>query len=348
MKKIIYLILLTLISTVSFSQVHNNVRIHPKEDTVCYNSNLNLWIAGQSFQPISYLWSNGSTAPTIQAITSGSYTLTVTGYLGNSSKVITLTKTKDVVVTPKPELTPTTPLWVCKLDTVRIDAVGYYNNITWSDGQIGQTFEHVFSSVGTGGAIPDTMSVWYTAQLPHCSTNSDTVMIRGIRRPEGLGGLFCGLTNMDTSQFVRSGIVLEYMYQNQYEMEFTDMNDTSSKVTYITQLGSRRAPLNILLPGHSYYVRTRPIINGQTFCWGDTCTLGIVMSPSNFDTWEFMRTSDHKVFQVYDMTGRFIFQREGSIFDRYWLQDYPNQVYIIVTINENNMIEKSEKINQVR
>lgn len=347
MKKLIYSIIFILLAKLSVAQVHNNVRIDPKHDTICYGNNLSLWIAGQSFNPTSYQWSNGSTSPTISVTTSGTYTLTVTGYLGNSNRMITLVKTKDVFVTPQPTLTPTTPFWVCKFDTVRINAASGYSNITWCDGQTGPTFEKVFSSTG-GGAVPDTMSVWYTAQHGNCSTNSDTVMTRGIRKPEGLGGLFCGRTDMDTSQFVRCGIVLEYLYPNQYEMEFTDMNDTSSRVTYITQIGSRKAPLNILLPGYSYYVRTRPIINGQTFCWGDTCTLGIIMTPANFDNFEFMRTSEQKTFQVYDMSGKFIFQRQDSRFDRYWLQDYPNQVYIIVTINENNMFEKSEKINQIR
>lgn len=350
MKKlfILFLSMMTL-PLLMFSQTHNNVRLYPKEDTLCYSNNLYLWIAGQSFTPVSYLWSDGSTTSSLQVTASGTYGVTVTGYLGNSQRLITLTKTKTLYILPKPEIVPSTPLWVCKLDTVRLSAVSGYSTIRWNNGFVGNNYEKVFTSLNTGGAVPDTLSVWYTASNGLCEVNSDTVLLRGIRRPEGLATPFCDVINLDTSGFIRCGIVLEFIYPVQYEVEFTNMADPNDIITYYPILGKRKIPLNILTPGNSYYVRTRAIINGVPYCWGSVCTISL-MAPTQEQYVKEVSYYDFKtikLFKIYNISGSLLFQREDTCFRREWLDNLPNQTYVVMTIDGENK-PTFNKINNIK
>lgn len=338
MKKTFTSIILILLSFLqSFSQTRNNVRIYPCEDTLCYNSQLYIWSAGQSFNPISYLWSNGSTAPTINVTTSGVYSVTITGYLGSSNNQVQINKTKNVVVLNKPSITPLSETWVCKYDTVTLQADAGYTSYNWNNGQTNQIYSRQMTGSG-GGPILDTVSVWYTASLGNlCQANSDTIVIRGIRRPNGVGYFYEGRTDLNSNDSVPAGLVLTYIYVPQYEMEFTKVNDPNYLVTWITQVGTRKAPLNILDPGYNYYVKTRPIINGVTYCWGETSLIGILPNSnprvSNFNS----QTREESIFNFYDIAGRFIFEKKGFDFNNNWLLEYPNQLFIITEINGNNI-----------
>jgi len=120
------------------AQNHNNVKILPKQDTVCFGTTASLWTAGNSFIPISYFWSNGETTPTISINSSGTYTLTVTGYLGQSNQQVIINKSKNFIVLDKPKINPLTPIWVCKFDTVKLEADAGYNNYLWMNGTTNQ------------------------------------------------------------------------------------------------------------------------------------------------------------------------------------------------------------------
>jgi hypothetical protein len=337
MKKIISTILLVFIMSINLlAQNHNNVKILPKQDTVCFGTTASLWTAGNSFIPISYLWSNGETTPTISINYSGTYTLTVTGYLGQSNQQVIINKSKNFIVLDKPKINPLTPIWVCKFDTVKLEADAGYNNYLWMNGTTNQIFSRQMTGSG-GGPILDTVSVWYTASINNlCQVNSDTVVIRGIRLPNGVGVNYEGRTNLNLTDSVPAGLVLTYIYTPQYEMEFTKVNDPNYVVTWITPTTSRKAPLNILDPGNNYYVRTRPIINGITYCWGSNSLIGILPSPSNRISLDNVDNDNSiKNFQFYDLSGRLIFEKQDFQFNDQWLNDYPNQTFIV--IDKNNI-----------
>lgn len=333
-KSILTLLIITLSYFASLSQTHNNIKIIPKNDTVCFDTPISLWIAGNSFVPINYLWSNGATTPTTTVTGSGVYGLTVTGYLGQSNQQITIYKSKYFTVLDKPKINPLTATWVCKFDSVKLQVDAGYQSYVWMNGTTDPIYKRQMTGSG-GGPVLDTVSVWYTASINNlCSTNSDTIVIRGIRRPNGVGVNYQGRTNLNLSDSVPAGLVLTYIYPPQYEMEFTKVNDPNYVVNWITPTTTRKAPLNILDPGNNYYVRTRPIINGITYCWGSYSLIGILSSPSNKISLDG-NNEDKTIrnFQFYDLSGRLIFEKQDMNFNEMWLNEYPNQTFIVIDSN---------------
>lgn len=324
------------------------VKIYPKTDTLCHGETIYMNIPGQSFNPVSYLWSNGSTASTIEAGGSGQYMLTVTGYLGSSSKIVTLRLYREYEVLPRPSIIPLTATWVCKLDTVRLSADPGYLSYEWSNGTSGMEFERVFSSVGQGGLVLDTMSVWYVASRSlrnhTCSVNSDTVVIRGVRRPEALTPKYCGATDLSLTDSVKTGLVLTYIWEPAYEVEFTDMSNPNMVITKTSAPGSRMVSLSGLQVGSTYDVRTRAVINGVPFCWGETCQITITSSLAS----QISRVggigvedlSKTKTYRVFDMSGRFVLERQGVRFDREWFFGMPEQIYAVMTIEGGELIKR--------
>jgi len=333
-KTILSLFLLLTMINLSFSQSLNNIKIFPKNDTICYGMQIGLSIAGNSFVPISYLWSNGQTTPSIGVTSSGLYSLTVTGYLGQSNNTVTVFKSKYFTVLDKPKINPLTDTWVCKFDTVKLQVENGYTNYTWNNGSTNQLYSRAMTGSG-GGQVLDTVSVWYTASLDGlCQVNSDTVVIRGIRRPNGVGSWLDGRTNFTSTDSVAAGLVLTYIYPPQYEMEFTKVNDPNYVVTWLTSTTTRKAPLNILDPGNNYYVRTRPIINGVTYCWGSYSLIGILSTPTNRISLNSLNEDySMKNFQFYDLSGKLVFERQDVSFNDQWLNDYPNQTFIVIDRN---------------
>lgn len=340
MKKITLFVLFSLFLFVNslFGQTRYNVRIYPKNDTLCYNAELTIYIAGQSFVPVCYQWSNGSTTSTTNITTSGSYTLTVTGYLGSSNNLATITRTKNVVVLDRPKINPLTDLTVCKFDTVKLKADQGYTDYTWNDGSTNINYSRVMNLTGLGIPVLDTASVWYTASINDvCTSNSDTVVVRGVRRPNGVGMFYEGRTDLTINDSVPAGLVLTYVYAPQYEMEFTKQNDPNYIVTYVTPTTTRMAPLNILEAGYDYYVRTRPIINGTTYCWGSYSNIGIL--PINqVKTNDMSRNNSQKQFDFYSMNGKLLMTKKSDLFDYEWLEVYSNQILIMVVSNDQGKI----------
>lgn len=344
MKKLLTILFVVLAANLGFGQNMVKIfpKIYPKTDTLCYGETIYMNIPGNSFQPTSYLWSNGSTASTIQANGSGVYMLTVTGYLGNSSKLVTLTLMQEYDVLPKPSINPETATWVCKLDTVRLSADPGYASYQWSNGTSGQSFEKVFNVLG-GGQVLDTVSVWYTgfrtSRNYSCSVNSDTIVIRGIRRPDALTPRYCGATNLSLLDSVKTDLVLTYIWDPAYEVEFTDVSNPSNVITHTTAPGNRRVPLNMLQVGSTYDVRTRPVINGTAFCWGSTCQI-TVTSSSKFGDLSLDDLSKSKTFRVFDMSGRFVFERQDVKFNQEWFLGMPEQIYAVMTLVDKEIIKR--------
>lgn len=273
MKNIITIILLFLCSF-SYGQ---QARIVPVQPNVCENTQISADVSGQSFLVSSYLWNTGATTQSITIQTSGTYTCTVSGLKANG-RPGTYIATRTYNVLTKPNINVIQGPWVCRFDTVKLSVSPGYNSYTWNNGFVGTNYVRAMDSI-YGTPTLDTASVWFTARIANvCTINSDTIVIRGVRAPNGVGQFYCGTTagmNIDYNDSIPAGLVLEYLYPVQYEMEFTQVSDPSIVITYFPPLSSRLAPANILTPGEQYYVRTRVIINGQTFCWGEICLIGI-------------------------------------------------------------------------
>lgn len=348
MKKLILFLLL--IPFLSFAQP-NNVRLSPDVDTVCYETSLSIWIAGNSFQPMYYYWSSpGSvlftTTPTIPMTQSGYYSLTVTGFMGNSSKMRTYTFQRYYHVLDKPKLNFTNGPWVCRFDTVRVNADAGYDSYTWYNGTTGISFTKVMDSVYSAPVL-DTTKIYYTARINGlCEVTSMDTVIRGVRAPNGVGSFYCGKLNIRSTDSIPAGLVLDYLFPSQYEMEFTQVSNPSVVITYLPPLGSRKTPANILTPGEQYYVRSRVIINGQTFCWGTVCLIGIRPpakaqanigydpKPAELD----FPTIAIKEYRIFTMEGKLVNTYKSEMFNEEWLGLQPQGIYIIHVIYQNNIV----------
>lgn len=321
------------------AQNNSNVKLMPDVVNVCKSTTLYISIPGNSFNPTSYLWSTGATTPTINITSSGTYTLTVTGFTGGSNKSRTIVLSKAYNVKPQPVITPLTNIWVCKDETVQLQAENGYDSYQWVDGTGGTLFSKTFSLAG-GAPQLDTMTVNYTSTITGvCSVTSESVVIRGVRKPKGLGQFYCGKTNLNLNDSVPAGLVLEYLYPVRYDMEFTDLSDPTNVIYHVTQPGQLKAPLNILEAGKSYSVRTRPLINTWTFCYGDPCTIGIASGN------RLMGQSDNsiKTYRVMDVSGRLLIEQKAESFDRNWVRNFPAQVFIISETNDLGEVNVSRE-----
>ncbi len=324
-------------------RAQQNVRIYPNTDTVCFNTPLTLHIPGQSFVPSSFLWSNGSTSNSINATNSGTYTLTVTGTLGQSSQIRTVTISKNYVVSPKPTIQFVTGPWVCKLDTVKMTAQAGYQSYVWKNGYSGISCERQMTGSGTGANL-DTTSFWYTAKINGvCEVNSDTVVLRGIRKPEGIGYFYCGKTDV-TKDSIPTGLVLTYIYAPQYEIEITQLSDTANQFTHLTAPGVRKFPSNLLIPGEIYSVRSRAIINGIPYCWGNSCTVGLVPNSNRAiafigqdpypTSWEVVDLPS--LYEIYSMDGRMVSSTKAEKFDQSVWNSLNSGYYIVRAISSTS------------
>jgi hypothetical protein len=331
MKKLFTLSMSALLGiTTSFAQ-NNNVSLSPESGTVCHQMEISVSSNGNSFNPVSYLWSTGETTPTIKIIESGTYTLTVTGYLGSSSISSTITKSATYDVLPAPTITALTNLWVCKGDTVKLAAVSGYDQITWSNGATGELFQKKMNNPGTPG-VPslDTLSVSYTASIANvCSAKSETVLLRSIRKPHGVGQFYQNKMNIKPTDSIPAGLVLEYIYPVSYEMVFTDNANPLNIIKYNTAPGSRKAPASMLTPGSSYTVVTTPIINNVKFCSGMPSTIGIAGQVTNRLGTSHYTEEGMQTFRIYDMQGKLLMEKSSENFDNSWLLNFNPQMVIV-------------------
>jgi hypothetical protein len=339
MKKQILSAALVFIAGASFAQ--NNIKMFPRNGTVCNNMQLSLDVSGSSFSPISYLWSTGETTPSITINNSGSYTLTVVGYgNGNNGSIVTRTVSGNYTVLPAPTITALTELWVCKGDTVKLQANGGFDVIAWSTGAIGTDFARAMTKGGNNTPSLDTLNVSYTSIINDvCARSSNTVVLRGIRKPNGVGQFYNGKMDIQLSDSIPAGTVLQYLYPVTYEMKFTDQSDPNNVVTYLTAPGSRKAPANILQAGKTYSVITRPIINNVTYCYGAPSTIGLISSNrlgQMFDDSE----EGMKTYRVFDVSGRMLVEKQAERFDQTWLDDFTPQMFTIYKFGATTEVAK--------
>lgn len=340
MKKLILLFIL--IPFLSFSQ---NVRILPDADTVCYGTSLSayIYIPGNSFQPVSYTWSiGGSPSPTnpytgaTLAITqSGLYEVEVIGYVGNSGRLRTYLLSRYYHVLDKPRLNFIKGPWVCRFDTVKVTADPGYTSYTWYNGTTGSSFSKIMNSI-YGSPSLDTAKIFYTARINNvCEVSSRDTVIRGVRANSGAGQFYCGKLDINPNDSIPAGLVLEYLFPNQYEMVFTQVSNLNNVITYFPPLNSRKAPASLLTPGEQYYVDSRVIINGQPFCWGNTC---IVRVKPPVRIGEFPIVNAVKEYRIFTIEGRLINTYKSEFFNKEWMESQSPGIYIIQEFYQSNVV----------
>jgi len=312
-----------------FSQ--NNIQLFPASGNVCNPMELSLNINGNSFTPISYQWSTGETSPTIEIVASGMYTLTVTGYHGSSKNLVTITKSENYTVLPAPVITELTDLWVCKGDTVRLAAVTGYDYVNWSNGTSGILFEKEMNKMGIPGTPElDTLTISYSAGINGvCSTNSQTRLLRSIRKPHGVGVHYQNKMNISINDSIPAGLVLEYIYPVTYEMEITDLNNPMNFFKYVTAPGSRKMAANLLTPGGTYSVVTTPVINDKRFCSGTASTIGMALPSSHRMTAGFIEEEGMKTYRIYNVQGQMLLEKQAEDFNMEWVKEIAPQMLII-------------------
>jgi hypothetical protein len=337
-------IALSAVLLTSGAMAQTNVHLSPAGGNVCNPMVISLTTNGNSFQPTSYLWSTGETTATISITTSGTYTLTVTGTLGSSGTQATRIRSGKYDVLPPPEITALSELWVCKGDTVRLAATPGYDSYVWSNGDTLSTFAQKMNKGGTGTPSLDTLNVSYTASIANlCSTTSDEVVIRGIRKPHGVGAHYNGRMNISPSDSIPAGLVLEYLYPVTYEMQFMDIENPDNIIKYTTAPGSRKAPASMLESGKTYSVTTSPIINDVEYCPGMASIIGI--SSGNrigigFNTEE----PGYKTFIIYDVNGRKLLEKQAEQFNREWLDALAPQLFIVYKIGTTTEVVKMQRM----
>ncbi|HUM46739.1 MAG TPA: T9SS type A sorting domain-containing protein, partial [Chitinophagales bacterium] len=100
---------------------------------VCQGSSASLSCGTYS----SYLWSTGSTAPSITVSGAGNYTVTVTD--ANGCTGTSTVKTTSVSPLPVPVITAQGPTQFCDGGSVTLDAGSGYSSYSWSNGKTTQT-----------------------------------------------------------------------------------------------------------------------------------------------------------------------------------------------------------------
>lgn len=319
------------------AQTHGNISISPATSTVCYGTTLSAAVSGNSFQIQSYLWSTGSTTSTTQVLTSGPVTLTVTGRTGNGngSRPVTITRTVNYNVLPQPSITAVQGPWVCKGDMVELQATPGYDSYIWSDGTVGSTFTRLMDNQ-ISGQVLDTASISYTATLNSgCSAQSAPEVIRAIRKPQ-VGSLFCGNNNLTTGDSIRVGLVLTYLYQPSYEVEFTQLSDPTIVQNVITGSAKRWVSLSSLTPGENYSVRVRPIINGVAYCYGEPCEIGIAPSANKLGGNTGLNNGDVVRYEIFTIDGRYMASPTAGEFSTQWFRNsLPKGTYAVIEYSAN-------------
>lgn len=298
MKKIIIAFVLAISTSFAFAQQGpgGNVFIapgnpgnpnNPQPGSVCYGAELSVGYSGQSFfNQTAWLWSTGETTPTINITTSGTYVVTVTGNLGGSGQIVMPPRQRYYSVGPRATVVPLTQVKLCKWETAEARtsfpecsgaSIQWYTS--WGTGSSGNIIQLTFNNT-VGPPRPDTVHVWYIAQVNGCTLYSDTVLFRSYRYIPGLSEGLCANPNRlkrNLTDSVPVGMVLNYPFTDElkYRVQFTEVTDSLNVIITETAVGSRHVHLGVLESGKHYYVQAWPVVNGVIFCSGDICTIGI-------------------------------------------------------------------------
>lgn len=326
-----------------------NVNILPQQTNVCYGQTLTADYPNY-FTPVSFLWSTGETTPTIDIVSSGSYMVTVTGFIGNPTNLITRHKCRYYSVSPNPVIIPLTAVKVCKFETVEL-ITNFPSNCgttyEWFTGQggysTGPNFQYTFTVAG-GPPRPDTLTVWCKITGNGCSMTTEPILVRSYRNTPGLAQWLCtspSRLNKNLTDSVPVGMVENWLPTDElkYKVQFTDMNDSSNVIITETAVGSKYVHLNVLESGKQYYVETWPVVNGVIYCSGSICTIGIKATPvGRFSLEEEVALLDDgpKTFTFFSVTGQVVLNKKNAEkFEQQWLNDIAPQVLIMQIIDSN-------------
>jgi len=275
---------------------------------LCASPTVNLTANGSGGFITGYAWNTGATTQSISVSTPGTYTVVVTSAFGCTASASQAVTASSAI---QPKVNPLGPLTFCKPGSVMLEADPGASAYLWSTGETTQTITVTLTGSG-GGPILDTMAVYYLIEPGTvCETKSDVVVCRSIREPK-LESPFCPNFNMALSDSIKSEIVLKYNgVKPDYEFEFTETTNPGPTITE-TVSGTRWLRLNATTPplkvGKFYNVRTRAVINGVGYCYGNFCQIGITsMAPP----------AGYVLRTVYDSEGEAMTVRDGLNFGIY-------------------------------
>ena len=294
---------------------------------LCDGQTVDLTANGGNFFS-SYLWSTGETTQTITVSTTGDYTVTITQALSGCSG----SATQHVEVYPlafEPKFRWLSPLTFCKPGSVTLVADPGFPGYLWSTGETTQQITVTLTGAGPGNVL-DTQTVYLSVVInATCSFTSLPVVVRSIREPR-LNDPFCPNFNMAMADSIRSQRVLPYNgVQPQYEFEFEETTAPGTLWTMVTP--GRWLRLNDVAPalqvGKFYNVRTRAIVDGTGYCYGNPCQIGItgLVAPPNANTRVFIDEEDGEVYVV----------RDGINFNVYPNPSNSTFTANVFTLNEN-------------
>lgn len=274
-----------------------NASINPPGPlTLCPGETVQLTANGGQFFS-SYSWNTGATTRRINASLSGTYTVTVTNNFGACS-TSTSASVDVTVLDPgfQPTITALSPITVCQPGFVDLQADPGFSSYNWSTGQTTQGVSILMDGSGSG-AVLDTQTVTLTVTVNNLCSFSNSVVIRSVRQPELLPN-FCGI-NTTITDSIRSGLVLSYLTDPEYEFEFVETTNQNGPATYHTS-SDRWCRLSQVSPALQvnkfYLVRVRAIFDGIPYCFGDPCVVGIVASPRVGDGQSSMNSIASAIF----------------------------------------------------
>lgn len=275
----------------------------------------------------SYLWSTGETTQTITVETTGNYVVTITqgaGCSGTSAPI----HVEAYDVNFEPKFVPNGPLTFCKPGSVTLTADPGFSGYLWSTGETTQAITVVLD--GSGGPILDTLSVTLSVTINNnCSFSTAPIVIRSVREPQ-LRPEFCPNFNMAMSDSIKTGIVLPINgVTPDYEFEFVETTNSGSPFSVVVS-GTRWLRLADVTPalqvGKFYNVRTRGIVNGVPYCYGNMCQIGVgSLRIGNGSLHEVVDAEDGERFMV----------RDGINFNIYPNPSNTNFTANIFTADEN-------------
>ncbi len=345
MKKLLISLVLAIATNFAFAC---NITILPNQTHVCYGQTLTAEYPSY-FTPVSFLWSTGETTSSISITASGSYSVSVTGYIGNSSNSITRYKCRYYSVSPNPVIVPLTALKLCKFETVElITNFPTYCGTTyeWFTGQggysTGPNFQYTFTAAG-GPPRPDTLSVWCKVTANGCSVTTDPIMVRSYREGQ-LADWFhgnAGRFNLDLSGTIPAGKILNYPVTDLHKFMaiFTEVGNVANQVIAESSIGSIQIPLSGLEWGKQYDVEVFPVVNGITYCSGRISRIGIKPAPvGRLSLEEEVTLLDDgpKTFTFFSVTGQVLLnKKDAEKYDSEWLKEIVPQVVILQVIDSS-------------
>jgi len=235
----------------------------------------------------SYLWSDGSTTPSISVFQAGVYRVTATNSFGctaTSQANVTLTQLPLPVITVTEQSGTPNDNIVCAGDAISFSASGATSSYNWSSG----------SSGGTVNLNPTSdFSIWVIGNSNGCSNSSDTIQIQVLPNPAVVissNGINC---IGDTTTLTATGGNTAYSWQGgstgasisvtnsgDYIVTATNANGCLSRDTF-TVIFNPLPTVSLVLPDSLNGASGALALTGGTPSGGQYSGMGV--SNGNFD-----------------------------------------------------------------